>query len=263
MTRVAAPKNQRTEEATIRPDFSPEHLRELKALRLCDEQVSELRKALLTVRHVLATPAANGATSELLADVESLASGLLNKLDALCLGFDPEHNRACGLIETSYWEQRPDDTGHSAMLHLIPRLRALQVAAQYGLRQIPSAQPVRRRSADPAPVGRIHSALVYGWSLARAGGTSYRRGTRREESEPAAAIPQSVAPQPQSYPQRLQPSTSPGCDFRTVVGICYDAVGGNADPERAIRAYVREFNKRHAASVKATMHALAGPPKQS
>lgn len=244
----------------IRPDFTPDHLRDLKALGVCDEQISELRKALLTVRHALVKPAANAATSALLADVESQSSDLLNKLHALSLGFDAEHNKACGLIETSYWEQRPDDTGPTAMHHLIPRLRALQVAAQYGLDQIPTAQPVRRRSADPAPVERIHSALVYGWSLGRAGGANYCWGTRCEESASAAAIPQSNAPQPQSYPQRLQPSTSPGCDFRTVVGICYEAVGGNADPERAIRAYVRAFNKRHAASVKATMHALAGPP---
>ena len=82
----------------IRPDFTPDHVRELKALGVCDEQVSELRKALLSVRHVLATPAANGATGELLADVESLASGLLNKLHALHLGFDAEHNKARGLI---------------------------------------------------------------------------------------------------------------------------------------------------------------------
>ena len=246
----------------IRPDFTPDHLRDLKALGVCDEQISELRKALLTVRHALVKPATNGATGALLAEVESQSSDLLNKLHALSLGFDAEHNKACGLIETSYWGQRPDDTGPTAMHHLIPRLQALQVAAQYGLDQIPTAQPVRRRSADPAPVERIHSALVYGWSLGRAGGPNYRWGTRCEESESAAAIPQSDAPQPQSYPQRLQPSTSPGCDFRTVVGICYEAVGGNPDPEKAIRKYVEKFKKRHAASVKAVMTALAAPPEK-
>lgn len=85
----------------IRPDFIPEHVRQLKTLGVCDEQISELRKALLTVRRILAKPAANGATSDLLAEVESLSSDLLSKLHALCLGFDPEHNKACGLIEAS------------------------------------------------------------------------------------------------------------------------------------------------------------------
>ena len=247
----------------IRPEFTPDHVRELKALGVCDEQISELRKALLTVRHTLAKPAANGATSELLADVELLSSALLNKLHALCSGFDPEHNKACGLIETSYWQQRPDDTGGTSMHHLIPRLHALHVAALYGLDQISTAQPVRHRSADPAPVGRIHSALVYGWSLSCADGPSYGRGARCEESASAAVIQMQDRPPRPKYPKGLKPSASPGCDFRTVVGICYEAVGGNPDPERAIKEYVGGLTKRRATSVKATMSLFARLPTKS
>lgn len=247
----------------IRPDFTPEQVSALKTLGVCDEQISELRKALLTARHTLAKPAANGATSELLADVESLSSDLLNKLHALCLGFDPEHNKACGLIETSYWQQRPDDTGPTAMHHLIPRLRALQVAAQHGLDQIPVAQPVRHRSADPAPIERIHSALVYGWSMAHSDGPSYGRGTRCEESESAAAIQKQDQPPRPKYPKGLQPNTSPGCGFVTVVAICYAAVGWNTDPDRAIKNYVGQFKSRRAASEKKMISQLARLPTKS
>lgn len=247
----------------IRPEFTPEHVRRLKAIGVRDEQISELQKALPTVRHALAKPAANGATSALLADVESKSSDLLNKLHALCLGFDPEHNKACGLIETSYWKQRPDDTGPTAMHHLIPRLRALQLAAQYGLDQIPAAQPVRHRSADPAPIERIHSALVYGWSLTCTNGASDGRETRCEESNPAAAIPKGEPPPRPTYPRALKPSTSPGCGFRTVVGICYEAVGGNPDPESAIKKYIKGLRLSRNASVEATMKLFAIRPKKS
>lgn len=237
----------------IRPDFTLERVRELKKLGVCDDQIVELRKALVTVRHFLVKLPSNNDTRDVLVNVEKLSSSLLAKLISIALQIDPEYEKAGSLIEKSYWQQRPDDDGHTAMVHLIPRLRALKEAAHYGLDQIPAAQPIRQRSADPAPVERIHSALIYGWSIACADGPSYGRGTRCEESESAATIQQKDGPQRPKYPKGLEPSVSPGCDFRTVVGICYEAVGGNPDPEQAIKRYLRQRKTSRAESVDAMM----------
>ncbi len=247
----------------IRPDFTPGQLRELKKRGVCDEQISELRKALLTVRQVFVKQPKNGETRDVLADVESLSAALLTKLTSIACTIDLEHAKAGALIETSYWKQRPRDKGHTAMIHLVPRLRALQEAAQYGLAQIPAGQPIRQRSADPAPIEKIHNALVYGWFLAHSDGPSYGRGTRCEESESAAAIEMQDQPQRPEYPKDLQPSTSPGCGFWTVVGICYAAVGWNKDPDRAIKKYVGKFKSRRAARVKETISLLARLPTKS
>lgn len=247
----------------IRPDFTPNHVRDLKALGFCDEQVSELRKALLAVRQVLVKQPKNGETRDLLADVESLSARLLTKLIAIACTIDLEHAKAGALIETSYWKQRPHDQGNTAMIHLIPRLRALQEAALYGLAQVPAGQPVRQRSADPAPIERIDTALIYGWFLAHSDGPSYSRGTRCEEAESAAAIQaQDRQPRPE-YPKVLRPSASPSSAFRIAVGICYQAVGGNSDPERAIKEYMKRCRQHRTASVEATMKLFAEPPKKS
>ena len=247
----------------IRPDFIPEHVRQLKTLGVCDEQISELRKALLTVRRAFIRQPSNNDTRDILADVEKLTAKLLKKLESIALQIDSPHDKAGSLIDQSYYQQRPDDDGHTAMLHLVPRLRALHTAARYGLDQIPTKESVRHRLADPAPIKRIHTALITGWHQAHSDGPSYRRGMPCEESESAVAIQkQDRRPRP-AYPKRLQPSTSAGCAFRKVVGICYVAVNGTADPERAISEYVGEFKKRRDVKVKATLSLLANrPPKK-
>ena len=244
----------------IRPDFNPDHVRELKALDICDEQISQLRKALPAVRRVFIRQPSNNDTRDILADVEKLTAKLLKKLESIALQIDSPHEKAGSLIDQSYYQQRTDDDGHTATLHLVPRLRALRTAAQNGLDQIPVAKPARSRSADPAPIERIHSALVTGWHQAHSDGPSYSRGMPFEESESAVAIrKQDRRPRP-AYPKRLQPSASPGCVFRKVVGICYVAVNGTADPERAISEYVGEFKKRRDVNVKATLSLLARRP---
>jgi len=75
-------------------------------------------------------------------------------------------------------------------------------------------EPVRHQSADPFPIERIHSAVQLG--LIRA---------LREPQDP-----------------HLRPSNSPTSAFRRIVGVCYEAIGApTSDPERAIKAYVKEW----------------------
>ena len=244
----------------IRPDFTPDHVRELKALGVCDEQISELRKALLAVRRVFIRQPSNNDTRDILADVEKLTAKLLKKLESIALQIDSQHEKAGFLIDQSYYQQRTGDDGHTATLHLVPRLHALRTAAQNGLDQIPAKKPVRHRLADPAPIERIHTALVTGWHQAHSDGPSYSRGMPFEESESAVAIQKQNRRPPPAFPKRLRPSASAGSVFRDVVGICYRAVDGTADPERAISEYMGVFNKRRAVNVKATLSLLARQP---
>jgi hypothetical protein len=247
----------------IRPDFTAQQVRELKSLGVCDGQVAELRKALVTTRHFLVKQPSNNDTRDVLAKVESSSASLLTKLSSIALAIDSAHDKAGGLIEKSYWQQRPDDGGHTAMLHLIPRLQALNEAARYGLDEIPTAKPERYRSADPAPVERIHNALVYGWSKTCMNDVGLRTTWSGEESEVAAFVEQEGASPRPKYPKRLAPSASDGCGFRRVVGICYAAVGGNPDPERPIKQYVKQLNARRNEAVDEMMKLLHTPPKKS
>jgi len=76
------------------------------------------------------------------------------------------------------------------------------------------ADPVRHQSADPYPIKLIHRALQFGLIMAGL-----------EPLDP-----------------RLKPSSSPTSPFRRMVGICYEAIGAPAaDPERAIKAYVKRW----------------------
>lgn len=79
--------------------------------------------------------------------------------------------------------------------------------------------PARHQSADPFPIERIHRAVL-------------RARVHAGEDVGAADI---------------VPSASPTSAFRKMVGICYEAIGApNADPERAIKAYVAEWRKLQA-----------------
>jgi hypothetical protein len=76
----------------------------------------------------------------------------------------------------------------------------------------------RHRTADPFPVARINKALLDGFVKEHGAG---KKG-----------------------PPRPRVSASPTSAFQGIVGICYDAMGRNADPERAIKAYINQRRRR-------------------
>jgi hypothetical protein len=80
----------------------------------------------------------------------------------------------------------------------------------HALAELPKGQR-RHRTARIDPVRRIDEALL--------------RGFTRGHTMPFP-------------PYLLRASSSPGSQFREVVGICYRAIGRNDDPERAIKAYI-------------------------
>ena len=80
---------------------------------------------------------------------------------------------------------------------------------------IPS-QPVRHRDASDFPIKAIYSAVQTGFAMAG--------------QDPGAP--------------GLKPSASPTSKFRRLIGICYAAIGAPTDdPDRAIKAYVKEWRK--------------------
>jgi len=89
---------------------------------------------------------------------------------------------------------------------------AIDVVAK-GIAQVPPG-PLRHRSADPYTIELIHNALQHG-SIAATG-------------------------DPMSH--GLKPSASPTSGFRRMIGICYEAIDAPyADPERALKAYLKEW----------------------
>lgn len=90
-------------------------------------------------------------------------------------------------------------------------LRRALAAAGAAETALPKEQ--RRVHADIRPIARIVKALMDGF------------------------IKTHTPPFP---PYEMKVSSSPGSDFREIVGICYVAIGQhNSDPERAIKAYIR------------------------
>lgn len=94
-------------------------------------------------------------------------------------------------------------------------------------------KPVRHHDASDFPIKAIYSAVQRGFVMAG--------------QEP-------VAP-------GLKPSASPTSKFRRLIGICYEAIGAPTDdPERAIKAYVKEWRKLD--KYMATLNAAQNAPEE-
>ena len=91
-------------------------------------------------------------------------------------------------------------------------LLVLQVAESC----IPEDEPLKHTTASHYPVELIHKAMQLGLLI------------------------DGVDPQVNKW---SRPRSSPTSPFRQAVGICYQAIGANPDPERAIRAYITEWRK--------------------
>lgn len=223
-------------------------------LGLCDEQIWELRFALVEVRRALRKPAARNDLSALLDDIADLADKLAHKLWAINAQTDASHGTALGLIEPEYWQgKRLEDDGPTVAHHLCPRLEALARAARIGREAIPN-KPARHKVGDWRPIARIDAALSDGW--ARVHAPRVGRSECPETVSDMIAYAKANPPAP-PYPGALRPSSSPRCVFREIVGICYEAAGGNPDPERALKAYVALVRKKQSEMLAVLYEGLA------
>lgn len=270
------------------PDFTADQRDRLKELGVIEEQVTELRRALMIVRSHVRRPPANNEVAEHLADIERLASELSRKLRPAVIPAPTPDSRgadceelsrklrtavipdAARLIEERYWPQRPTDDGPTVALHLCPRLDALANAAASAIGVVPKGQQARSSASKPEPVRCIDEALHFGWTKAYGSNTAAWIDPKNEEAEidevieriasklPAKGSDAAVAlAQKQQYPDTLRPSVSEGRAFPEIVGICYAAVGYTTHPKRAIQAYVTAYNANRTKMLKAFNEALS------
>lgn len=216
------------------PEFSQQHRKKLRELGVVEAQIEQLRYARMMVRLAVSPPAARNDVAALLDDVADLTDKLLRKTGAISTQSSPAHAAAHGLIEQGYWQARPDDSGGQSSHCLAPRLEALRDAARAGKREL-APVPSRRRTADPQPIGRIAEALLFGWSKQHgSNGFSVHLVDGKEVRT------YGDGPQRKPYPAAFRPSAADSSAFRAIVGICYEAEGGNSDPVAAIKAYLRK-----------------------
>lgn len=210
------------------PDFTDDQKRRLKDLHVCDEQITALRYALVSVRSFVRQPAANNEMAAYLEEVERLANVLSRKLRT-ATAIAPD---AALMLEKLFWAQRPTDEGPNMAANLCPRLDALIAASAEARESLPVGKQARSRVGNPEPVRRIDEALFHGWHMA---------------NRPAEA-----------YPIAFRPSVSASSAFVEIVGICYTAAGYEQRPKRALQAYATAFNKDRRKLLRDMDEALSG-----
>ena len=241
-----------------RPDFNAAQRRELASLGLSDIQVQELRDVLDVVRWRLQKPAARNEVKKLLSEVLAASADLTGLLERMAPAIDKAHQGALGILGRTYWlMQTPGDWDLDLTDHLIPRLQSLHEAARLGLHLLPES-PTRNKTGAWEPVHVIDQALLLGW---------LKQNAPAESDVHSYGFAEMLAYGDDELlelqvPADFRASASPGCAFRRIVGICYAAVGGNPDPERALKAYMKnkkveekEFEERLETL---TMHLTSG-----
>lgn len=225
------------------PDFSEIQRKTLQDLGVCEEQIQELRKALLTVRSAVQPKAARNEVLEQLDAVIDLADALDAKLRALQTTPAISHQSALQRIEQEFWQRAGDLSGpnvHSAISPLLELLAGSARSAKAGLPEVATRHSV----SDPRPIIRIEEALYSGW-LKRHGpfAESWVQPEGGEKAEVAAmaeAAKRARAAPP--YPREFKASVSEGTYFREIVALCYEAVGYPRFPKRALEAFVKREN---------------------
>jgi hypothetical protein len=221
--------------AGLVPIFTAAQSARLRKLGVHAAQMEKLRIVVALSRLWLNKPAAKNDVAELLDEVAELSRQLAQRLCALVAQRDAAHASAHAHIEAAYWPKRPTDDGPTSAHHLCPRLDALCAAARGAKSSLPPG-PVRYRAADYKPIERIDMALRDGW---------------RSIHGPGVRTSDMPGPIPPAYPHELKPSATEGSAFREICGICYEVAGRgvDADPLRAIRAYLRRCGSERQAAI--------------
>ena len=193
--------------------FTPQQHAELLRLGVVDQAIVQLETdALPRAREILKRGPPKGAVLDELAAVDkalvvarSAVERLLNAKDSVPHLREARARIHGGGYRHMFGGLRLDETSKALSV-------AIGVVAD-AIATLP-AGPVRHQSASPLPIKLIFSAVQFGSVLSGL--------------EP-------VLPQ-------LKPSMSPTSGFRQMVGICYEAIGtASTDPERAIRAYLKQW----------------------
>lgn len=205
-----------------RPEFTAAQRKRLKYLGVIREQVERLRAVLVAVQSALQREPAQGDVRGVLGDVAKHTRALLAILGPMVSRNDIARAAAIEHMDEAFMDRRREagqplrfEEGEVAMRILIPQLQQLHLVADTAFKKMGGhLQPARSRTAHWIGVGVIDGALRDGWEFAHSG---------------------------ESIPEKFKPTANEGSTFREVVGICYEAAGAgvDADPLRAIRAYMR------------------------
>lgn len=244
-----------------RPDFTKVQRQRLERLGCEPEQIAQLRSALAAIRRTLYRRAARNDVKASLETVAKHADALLKELGRIAMQTDPARAAANLIIEEAYWRAFPDDQGPWSAHHMLPRLREIAEGARTGIKKLPVG-PTRNRPADPHPIARIDNALLYGWGKVHVHVHHVREDTPAEWAAHAKSYPPAGP-----YPKRFDASDAAprkdgsGNVFREIVGICYEAAGAkpDADPLRAIRAYLKLKKEKHAEALARLNEVLNAP----
>lgn len=193
--------------------FEPHHRAELLRLGLTDAAIGQIEVDALPVvkKWLRVAPRRNDVLNELLdvsqamRDARSAIERLLDATEAVPHLMEARLNLEGG--------------GHRHLLAGLTldkaskSLSAAMDAVVFAIEDM-RPDPVRHRTASANPIKHIYSAIQFSWTFTGLG----------------------------ALPPNLKPSSSPTSAFRRIVGICYEAIGAEtSDPERAIKAYVKEW----------------------
>ena len=224
------------------PEFTRAQLVELATIGVTEIQVDELSAAVSFINLQLVKPAARNDLDSLLREVVSASEKLSRTLKSMTPPIDECHNEAFQILERGYWGEQPDAWECFFVDHVGPSIDALAQAAKKGLGSLPQ-QATRNKTANWYPIKVIEDALLLGW---------LKMHMTDEERDSVMCLAQLFVRvdgvEEFQLPDELRPSASPGCAFRRIVGICYAAAGGNPDPERALKAFMKYRRERATAN---------------
>ena len=197
--------------------FNTHQRKELAALGLSDKMMDYIEiEALTTARRFLKRPPRKNDVRNELRDLQKALAKARDGIERLLDATQAvPHLKAAQAMLTA-------GQGRHVMggIRLNETSKSLAVAIKLvadGIEQMPPG-PLRHRSADPYPVELIYDAL--------------QNGVIAERGEP--------------QPDFVRPSASPTSPFRRMIGICYEAIdAAHADPERAIKAYMKKWTALH------------------
>ncbi len=194
------------------PDFNEDQRNGLLRLGVSSEQVKQLRIALPFIRSHVVGKAKPKDVGDRLLEIERLAAELSRKL----LPVDDEHTQAIAMLDSHLWlDDGASESGigeHISRVYL-PRLQKLAQAAKATRDEVGPARLGRPNSATPKSVQAVDRALRMGWLMAH-------------QSDDAP------------YPPCLEVSKNENSKFYGIACLCFEAAGGNPNPERAIRAFL-------------------------
>jgi hypothetical protein len=203
--------------------FKPHHRAELLRLGLVPDAIDRVEvEALPAARELLTRAPLRGDVVNELRCVEKALLDAKNAIEKLLTATDQVPHRMAARMLLSGMGHRFTQGGRKLDQTSTSLTASMKVVAE-AISKLPPG-PNRHQAASSLPIKLIYSAVQFG---------SLKGGV-------------------DELPANLKPSSSPTSSFRKMIGICYECVDApSADPERAIKAYVKRWRalEKHLESI--------------